>query len=486
MKIIFNVIVIIVIMASLACFLIGCDFNPGLDHPDVIAFKEQLEALEGGTNEFEPITVRLTPLTFSTDESVPPSIVAWGAINTTVANAQKYIILDLSDCTASGNKIEGGSTFFSGFFDPENIINIIYRNDYVKGIILPSTLKTIGDLAFYDCAYLTSITIPDSVTSIGKGVFSGCITLSNIKLNDTNSRYTYENRLLFNKDKTTLIAYLEREEETSFTIPNNVTTIGNGAFYDCDDLVSVNIPNNVTSIGDSAFYQCYNLADISLPESTTSIGNEAFLFCRSLTKINIPNSVRDIGDGAFFGCDNLTEIIIPNSVISIGDRAFWGCNSLNQVMVESTNTNYSSEQGILFNKNKTTLILYPEGKSATSYTIPNTVTIIGKDAFYYCYNLTSVIIPNGVKTIKEDAFNGCGISSITIPASVSNIEAGAFLNSGLETVTFNSANVKISNNYAFPTHYSSVSLKHLYESRRGGAGTYTFEQIGVDYFWKKQ
>ena len=136
----------------------------------------------------------------------------------------------------------------------------------------------------------------------------------------------------------------------------------------------------------------------------------------SVTYNEIPNSVTSIGFGAFYGCSGLTSVTIGNSVTSIGNNAFWYCSGLTSIDVASDNSNYCSVDGVLFNKDKTTLIQYPGGKQG-AYTIPNSVTSIGDNAFYGCASLTSVTIPNSVTSIQYNAFEGCkGLTSVTIEA----------------------------------------------------------------------
>ena len=249
---------------------------------------------------------------------------------------------------------------------------------------IPNSVTSIGKRAFYKCTGLTSITIPNSVTSIGDWAFDGCTGLTSINVASGNNYYSSINGVLFNKKKTELIRYPEGKSQTSYTIPNSVTSIGYGAFYGCTDLTSITIPNSVTSIGQRAFYKC-----------------------TGLTSITIPNSVTSIGDWAFAGCTGLTSITIPNSVTSIREGAFDGCTGLTSINVASGNNYYSSINGVLFNKKKTELIRYPEGKSQTSYTIPNSVTSIGDWAFRDCTDLTSITIPNSVTSIEYGAFAGC-------------------------------------------------------------------------------
>ena len=216
---------------------------------------------------------------------------------------------------------------------------------FLTNINIPNSVTTIGDWAFKGCESLTNINIPNSVTTIGDCAFEGCDSLTSITIpssvvtiisNPFNSwhgnlyneskAFIYEDHVLFNKNKTTLIAYIAKE--TNYTIPNSVTTIGEGAFSDCKSLISINIPNSVTTIGEQAFWGCRSLVNINIPNSVTTIGRSAFKSCRSLTNINIPNSVTTIGDSAFWGCKSLVNINIPNSVTTIEDWAFCGCENL--------------------------------------------------------------------------------------------------------------------------------------------------------------
>ena len=193
-----------------------------------------------------------------------------------------------------------------------------------------------------------------------------------------------------------------------YTAANTITPF---MFYNCNKLTSITIPNSVTSIAYGAFSGCTGLTSITMPNGVTSIGDEAFSNCKGLTSIIIPNSVTSIGEGAF-GCTGLTSITMPNGVTSMGDYAFAGCTGLTQFVVDSNNSKFCSVDGVLYSKDKISLIAYPNGKSP-QYNIPNSVTSIGVYTFWGCTGLTSVTIPNSVTSIGDDAFYGCsGLTEI--------------------------------------------------------------------------
>ena len=216
----------------------------------------------------------------------------------------------------------------------------------------------------------------------------------------------------------------------TYTVSNNKATI-----TACDTSISgaVTIPSTlggyqVTSIGNSAFFGCQLLTSITIPDNVTSIGSRAFYYCSMLTEVTIGKGVSNIGASAFEDSSNL----------------------LSAINVSTENSYFSSLDGVLYNKEKTELICYPAGRSETSYTIPNSVKVIGDSAFFWCNSLSSITIPNSVKSIGNSAFSGCGrLSSITIPKSVTSIGDYAFYYcSRLTTVTIPN-NVTSIGSYAF-------------------------------------
>ena len=308
------------------------------------------------------------------------------------------------------------------------------------------TVNKIGDYAFALCSDLQSVDIPNSVTDIGKGAFFHCPSLKKATIPEGVNRI----------NDMTFIGCLSL---TEVYISPNVTSIGEKAFQDCESLTSITIPNNVTSIEESAFEDCKSLTSITIPNSVTSIGERAFYGCEDLTSIIIPNSVNNIGDRAFHGtqwlanqpsgciylnetlykykdtqtqssvhirngikhilsgalssCDNLIAVTIPESVVHIGDYVVAGCNELTSIKVEKENLIYDSRNNCnAIIETKTNKLI----AGCRNTVIPNSVTSIGKSAFFECSNLTSITIPNSVDSIEDNAFSLCyNLQTIYIP-----------------------------------------------------------------------
>jgi len=314
-------------------------------------------------------------------------------------------------------------------------------------ITIPNSVTSIGDYAFRGCTGLTTITIPNSVTTIGSEAFSGCTGLTSVSIG--NSVTTIGSS-----------AFNSCTGLTSVSIGNSVTSIGDYAFSGCTGLTSVSIGNSVTSIGDYAFRGCTGLTTITIPNSVTTIGSSAFRGCTGLTSVSIGNSVTSIGSSAFEGCTGLASVSIPASVTTIGSSAFEGCTGLTAINVDGSNANYASDNGVLFNKDKKSMILYPVAKTG-AYTIPNSVTSIGDYAFYGRTGLTSVSIGNSVTSIGSSAFEDCtGLTSVSIPASVTTIGSSAFRGcTGLTTITIPNSVTSIGDNaFSGCTGLTSVSI----------------------------
>ena len=325
---------------------------------------------------------------------------------------------------------------------PNSVTNIekgmFFNCNSLTSIKIPKSVTTIGNAAFRNCKLLTSVIIPESVTTIGECAFADCNTLVNINIPNS----------VTNIEKS---VFLNCNSLTSIIIPDGVTTIEDYTFAFCTSLKSITIPSSVVTIGDNPFIGChadlhnkskafvyednvlfnkdkttiisYRSKETSyiIPDSVTSIGTQAFRGNESLKNIIIPNSVTSIGTYAFALCTSLKSITIPSSVVAIDGNPFCGCHA--DVFNESKAFLY--EENVLFNKDKTTLISYRAKE--TNYTIPTSVTRIGKNAFGRCETLKSITIPNSVTTIGRYALVNCtSLTSINIPESVTSIEMGAF------------------------------------------------------------
>ena len=336
-----------------------------------------------------------------------------------------------------------------------------YNCTSLSVVNIGNTLQSIGNYAFYRCTSLSVITIPNSVTSIGNSVFYDCISLSTITIpnsvtsidNYTFSGCTSLSAFTIPKSVTSIgnSAFRSCTSLSAITFPISVTNIGSAAFSGCNSLTEITIPTSVITIGSSAFRSCTSLISITvstthpdycsidgvlfnkaktilitypagkaatsytIPNSVKNIGNVAFSDCASLSSITIPNSVTSIGAEAFSDCTSLNNVTIPNSVTSISVEPFKSCKSLSTIIVDTANLNFSSLDGVLFDKTKATLITYPVGKTTKNYAIPFTVSIIESSAFKSCLSLTSITIPNSVTYIYGSAFSGCtGLSEIHV------------------------------------------------------------------------
>ena len=247
-----------------------------------------------------------------------------------------------SSVTSIGDSAFSGCYSLSEIVIPSSVTNIgdwaFSGCDSLSEIVIPSSVTSIGDSAFSGCVSLSEIVIPSSVTSIGDSAFSWCSSLKYIsipksviclngnpfagwngKLECLSPNFVYEDDVLFNKDKSRIISFRNRNVK-SYVIPSSVTSIDR-AFSWCRSLSEIVIPSSVTSIGDWAFYGCDSLLEIVIPSSVTSIGDCAFWDCYSLLEIVIPSSVTSIGDSAFNECkftDNLKQELISR----FGDKLF--------------------------------------------------------------------------------------------------------------------------------------------------------------------
>ena len=251
----------------------------------------------------------------------------------------------------------------------------------ITGVSIPSTVWYMGGGMFQGCSSLKTVSIPASVKNfLSANDFWMCSSLTSISVASSNPNYSSSNGVLYNKDKTVLLAYPAGKTSTSFSVPSTVKTISSDAFNGCS----------------------------------------------YLTSITIPEGVEYIQSGAFSGCSGLTTITIPSTVKSIGSNAL-SCGNLISINVSTANATYTSVDGVLFSKDKKTLLQYPTGKTGSTYTVPSTVQNIATKSFSYNRNIVSVTLPNSLTTIETEAFYSCkGMTDINIPSSIKTISSKAF------------------------------------------------------------
>lgn len=320
-----------------------------------------------------------------------------------------------------------------------------------------TSITNIPDGAFSNTHYLKSITLAKTVKSIGRSAFY----YSGSRLSNENLSVTFTSEIESIGNQSFMNSGIN-----SFVIKSN-TSFGLGIFEGCTKLTNVTIEDGVSVIFKDMFSRCSSLKSIVIPGSVKQIVTNAFYNCKSLESVTISDGVESIGTYSFSSCA-IKYIYIPKTIKTISSDSFIN-NSLS-FDVSEDNANFLSLNGVLFNKDKTSILSYRKNDE-NEYTIPDGVTTIGEDSFYNVTSLTSVIIPNTVNTIGESAFSFCGITSVTIPENVSILGRNCFYNcTKLNTVIFN-GDVKYVNDYIFKY---CISLTTLDISSLTTIGSYMF------------
>ena len=344
----------------------------------------------------------------------------------------------------------------SGVLYNKDKTSLIY---YPRGITDASftvlnSVTSIGNDAFKNATNLQSITIPSSVTSIGNFAFEGTSNLTTFVINDIS------NSVL---ETIGTHAFKNASKLESFTIPSSVTKIGANAFQGTAALSSFVFndidDSSLNTIESSTFAFASSLTTITIPNSVTKIENFAFEGTR-LDSFTISNNITRIEKEAFKNVQTLQTIHIPEFVEFIGSDVFYGATDMSNITVDSSNNNYSDVSGVLYNKDITTLILYPPARTDTSFTLPSTVTSIETNALYNIRNLQAIHVEDGNTTYSSIIGVLCDYNkskilrypparvnnSYTPPPSIENIEDGAFRQDAnlvtiyLYTNVFNSLN----------------------------------------------
>lgn len=375
-------------------------------------------------------------------------------------------VVSIGDQAFSGCKELAAVKFETGDNAPALTIGqrAFYNCDKLTTITLPARLTSIAtEKYFYQTASGTPASQNVTYTVSNAGVydaFAGCDGLEEIIVEDGSATYASQDGMLMTADKKTILYCLPKSEiaNGNLTIPVGVETIADGAFLRCTNLQSVVFPYTVTKIGEVAFYSCITLEKIKFEGNRfedVTLGKYSFRGCTKLNEIEFETGSRVtvLEEGSFFGCTSLTSFTIPASMEKIEDQAFrgctklamvsfapngkdlsfgedvfngctslttfylpanvttlpgvfGGCTALANVEVDPNNPNFTSIDGVLFNKTESELLYFPQGRDGT-YTIPESVTTIANGVFRDNKSLTRITIPQNVTKIGVNAFYGC-------------------------------------------------------------------------------
>jgi len=312
-----------------------------------------------------------------------------------------------------------------------NLTSITFLNPYTKigmyafagctklrSVKLPEKIKKVENSTFRDCKRLQSIIIPDTVAEIGESSFSGCVHLLSINL---------KNVLVVEKSAFSGCGNLHS------IVFDSVERVGEYAFYNCVSIKTITVPKSVTAIGQGSFAQCAKLTSVTFLNPSTKIGISAFLKCEELSLMELPHLIEKIDESTFGECTSLQGITIPSSVAEIGQYSFLGCSNLIHVEISKLT---KIGQGV-----------FKDCTKLRDITIPDSVQKIGKSAFHNCVSFKHITIPDSVTEIGEFAFDGCAkIENITIPNSITKIKWGTFRKcANLKTVVIPSSITEIEN-----------------------------------------
>lgn len=389
---------------------VSITYNPRLKE-FVVPEENQWYSADDGIlfNKYKTILVKCPDAKDIGEYSIPSTV-------TTIGNSAFYDVKPNYGGTQKNYQIianSGLTTISTSAFKDSNITSADFS--------ACTGLTSFGEECFKGASKLTSISIPAGITTLNSALFEGCASLTEVNI-PAGALQTIG---------TGAFKGLANLKNVNFAPGCGLLNINAQAFANNTGIEQLTLPKTVTYIGEGAFSNCTNLKTITFADDAEikTIGKSAFAKS-GITSISIPEGVTSIGAEAFESCDVLTEVTLPSTVTSISGEAFKFCSQLGHVNVAEGNTKYSSIDGMLLNKDKTTLVLFPPAKANDQFTLlPPSITALGDYAFYTCTNLKNVVIPNKVTSIGERTFGMCSnLNTITflcddmIPAANINQE----------------------------------------------------------------
>ena len=320
---------------------------------------------------------------------------------------------------------------------PLSIAHRLFLNGVeVKTLVIPEGVTAIAHDAFHDASGITSVVIPSSVTQIGDAAFAGCVSMEELSIGNgvqgigagafSGCRSLTEVTVPEGVERLSGQVFYGCGKLASIHLPQSLQSIGYSAFEACNSLTSVVIPNQVTVLGSRAFYECKQLTSVRLPDNITKLDEWTFTRCYQLKDINLPKNLQQMCDYSLFWCSSIEELTLPSTLTDISQSALLGCIGLRSLIVEEGNPNFLTENDVLFNSDKTTLMLFPAQNDMTHYDVPSTVKAILPCAFSHS-QLKSITLPPTLTRISNSMLSDMPqLENITIPATVTEIGSSAF------------------------------------------------------------
>lgn len=367
-------------------------------------------------------------------------------------NAGNITDLDL----AGARIVSGGDPYYTPsvidpYYTQNDVIgtNMFYRLNSLVSLILPISAKkmemfainncnNIGKLdlpaecielemdAIYNCKNINTLSIGRKLQTFDGSAIKNCPRITEFIVDSANETYKAIDGILLSKDETVLVKYPCGLTNSSYCIPSGVKKIEQSAFEDAQ-FSEITFQNGLTSIGASAFQNCKKLLNVEMPNSVSEFGSFAFYGCSSLNNVTLSDNVVEIPSYSFRECSSLREFTIGKSVSEISDDAFPGCALLQKFNVDTKNEWYCSQDGVLYSKDMSNLIACPTAYYSTNFFVPDGVSKISDNAFYYCLNIEKITLPESLNEIGNAVFTGCkNLESVIMPTHLNTIGYMAF------------------------------------------------------------